>query len=199
ALGVALFLVNVVVSFWRGRPAGANPWDADTLEWSETSPPPNAQFERIPVVRSRHPLWEQDSLGPVDARTRKLLEPLDTAPTGWRGALVVSVLDGRPLALVHVPSPTIWPLVMSIGFVVLLAGALLDSLITLGVGAAITAVSTVGWFWPAKTERQAIEEIGTEAREDALPLAVAGPLANGAWGTGVLIVVLLTALVTFIT
>ncbi|HEX7088493.1 MAG TPA: cytochrome c oxidase subunit I [Longimicrobiales bacterium] len=199
ALGVALFLVNVVVSFWRGRPAGANPWDADTLEWSETSPPPNAQFERIPVVRSRHPMWEQDSLGPVDARTRKLLEPLDTAPTGWRGALVVSVLDGRPLALVHVPSPTIWPFVMSIGFVVLLAGALLDSLITLGVGAAITAVSTVGWFWPAKTERLAIEEIGTAAEADRLPLAVAGPLANGAWGTAVLIVVLLTALVTFIT
>ena len=158
AIGVSLLLVNLLLSFRRGRPAGADPWEADTLEWSETSPPPAAQFRRIPVVRSRHPLWEQDSLDPRDARTERLLEPLDTAPAGWRGALVVTMLDARPLAVVHVPGPTIWPFAMSVGFLVLFAGALLDDLVLLGIGGVITLVCIVGWFWPSKTERAALEE-----------------------------------------
>ena len=41
-----------------GAPAGANPWDAPTLEWSMPSPPPPYNFAVIPIVASRHPLWE---------------------------------------------------------------------------------------------------------------------------------------------
>jgi len=198
AIGVALLLANLLLSLRRGRPAGADPWEADTLEWSETSPPPAAQFRRIPVVRSRHPLWEQGSLDPQDAWTEQLLEPLDTAPGGWRGALVVTMLDARPLAVVHVPGPTIWPFAMSVGFLVLFVGALLEDLFLLGIGSAITLGCLVGWFWPSKTESTALEEYGGESGGDRLPLAVAGPLANGAWGTGILLLVLLTALVTLI-
>ena len=40
------------------RPAGNNPWDAPTLEWSISSPPPPYNFAVIPTVASRHPLWE---------------------------------------------------------------------------------------------------------------------------------------------
>ena len=35
-----------------------DPWDAWTLEWSTTSPPPDYNFATIPVVRSRRPLWD---------------------------------------------------------------------------------------------------------------------------------------------
>ena len=58
ALGILLLLINVAVSLRRGRLAGPNPWDAPTLEWSTPSPPPPYNFAVIPIVASRHPLWE---------------------------------------------------------------------------------------------------------------------------------------------
>ena len=58
--------VNVWNSLKHGAPAGDNPWDAPTLEWATSSPPPPYNFAVIPTVASRHPLWE-DRLG---ARTR---------------------------------------------------------------------------------------------------------------------------------
>jgi len=57
-LGVALFVVNVVVSLRRGAPAGDDPWDAWTLEWATTSPPPPYNFAVVPTVSSRRPLWD---------------------------------------------------------------------------------------------------------------------------------------------
>jgi len=58
ALGVLFFVVNVIVSLRKGEPAGADPWDAWTLEWATTSPPPPYNFEVVPVTTSRRPLWD---------------------------------------------------------------------------------------------------------------------------------------------
>jgi cytochrome c oxidase subunit 1 len=58
AAGVLAFIVNLVWSVSRGRPAGSDPWDAWTLEWSTTSPPPEYNYASIPVVKSRRPLWD---------------------------------------------------------------------------------------------------------------------------------------------
>jgi cytochrome c oxidase subunit I len=55
---VLLFVWNVIVSLRRGEPAGDNPWEAWTLEWATTSPPPIHNFERLPPIRSRRPLWD---------------------------------------------------------------------------------------------------------------------------------------------
>src|SRR5256885_9755726 len=43
--GQLVFLWNLFVSFRKGRPADANPWQATTLEWSTSSPPPRRDFE----------------------------------------------------------------------------------------------------------------------------------------------------------
>jgi cytochrome c oxidase subunit 1 len=53
-----LFVYNLIASLWTGRPAGDDPWDAWTLEWLTTSPPPSYNFETIPVIASRRPLWD---------------------------------------------------------------------------------------------------------------------------------------------
>jgi cytochrome c oxidase subunit 1 len=56
--GVVIFTVNIVRSLRQGPSAGDDPWDAWTLEWATTSPPPPYNFEVVPVVSSRRPLWD---------------------------------------------------------------------------------------------------------------------------------------------
>jgi cytochrome c oxidase subunit I len=58
AAGVLVFATNLVLSYFRGKAAGNDPWDAWTLEWSTSSPPPEYNFAVIPTVRSRRPLWD---------------------------------------------------------------------------------------------------------------------------------------------
>jgi cytochrome c oxidase subunit 1 len=49
-LGQLILVANFVWSLVRGRKAADNPWQANTLEWSTTSPPPHENFHAIPVV-----------------------------------------------------------------------------------------------------------------------------------------------------
>ncbi len=58
AVGLLCLVVNLLWSRKKGEVAGDDPWDAWTLEWSTTSPPPEYNFENAPVVRSRRPLWD---------------------------------------------------------------------------------------------------------------------------------------------
>jgi cytochrome c oxidase subunit 1/cytochrome c oxidase subunit I+III len=55
----SLILVwNLATSFFRGKIAGDNPWNAWTLEWATSSPPPHENFHTLPPIRSRRPLWD---------------------------------------------------------------------------------------------------------------------------------------------
>ena len=58
AIAILIFVVNVIVSLRKGEPAGPDPWDAWTLEWATTSPPPPYNFEVVPVTTSRRPLGD---------------------------------------------------------------------------------------------------------------------------------------------
>src|SRR6201997_4442101 len=58
AAGLLVFIGNLIWSYFRGKAAGSDPWDAWTLEWSTNSPPPAYNFAVIPMVKSRRPLWD---------------------------------------------------------------------------------------------------------------------------------------------
>jgi cytochrome c oxidase subunit 1 len=58
ALSIAVFLVNVVRSARSGEPAGDDPWDANSLEWATTSPPPPHNFDSLPPIRSERPVYD---------------------------------------------------------------------------------------------------------------------------------------------
>jgi len=56
--GSLVMIWNIAHSFFRGKVAGDNPWDAWTLEWATTSPPPHENFLALPPIHSRRPLWD---------------------------------------------------------------------------------------------------------------------------------------------
>jgi cytochrome c oxidase subunit I+III len=207
AIGILLTVVNFFRSLRRGQPAGDNPWNADSLEWSVTSPPPDAQFPRLPVVRDRHPLWDErwhhERMRPedtevADVESRDEVAQMDHWPTEWRGALVVSVNEGLPLAVVHMPSKSFAPFTTSVGLVTLFAGLIVDAMPVIAVAAVIIVAGLIMWYWPQETEAAAMAEAARGGTGE-LPLAQAGPGANGYWGTAVFVMVLATALATFVT
>jgi heme/copper-type cytochrome/quinol oxidase subunit 1 len=153
AIGFLLFFINVIRSRTRGAPAGDNPWDAYTLEWSTSSPPPPYNFAVIPTVASRHMLWE-DQLGEPGERSN--LEEGFILDHG-KEALATSALDAEPQRILHMPDDTIIPFLLAAGMLVLFSGLLLRNWPTTAIGAVICAADLVAWFWP----RASLLERGT--------------------------------------
>jgi cytochrome c oxidase subunit 1 len=58
AIAILCFIWNIIHSWRSGESAGDDPWDGWTLEWATTSPPPEYNFEKLPIVRSSRPLWD---------------------------------------------------------------------------------------------------------------------------------------------
>ncbi|MEC9233429.1 MAG: cytochrome c oxidase subunit I [Planctomycetota bacterium] len=57
-VAIVLFAYNLISSLRNGRKAGDDPWNAWTLEWATTSPPKDWNFNPLPAVKSRRPLWD---------------------------------------------------------------------------------------------------------------------------------------------
>jgi cytochrome c oxidase subunit I len=150
AVGVLLLLVNVFRSLRAAAPAGSNPWDAPTLEWSVPSPPPAYNFAVIPTIASRHPLWE-DRLNEGEGRSSidrgmELLSGKETIGT--------SALDGAPDMILEMPEDTFAPFCLAVGMTLVFVGLLLKSWTTVGVGGLVLALSLLDWFWPRRALRE---------------------------------------------
>ena len=150
AFGILLFLINVMVSRRNGQPAGPNPWDAPSLEWSTPSPPPPYNFAVIPRIASRHPLWERRL---DDGHPRSELR-LGMALDHGKEALGTTVLDAVPDAILKMPddlpAPFIVTLAMSAGF----AGLLLQAWWLAGIGTIAALAGLLVWLWPERELEQ---------------------------------------------
>jgi cytochrome c oxidase subunit I len=69
-IGALLIAVSVLPFLWNAfttlrRPADApdDPWDAYTLEWATTSPPPVYNFDRLPPIHSERPVFDVKHAG----------------------------------------------------------------------------------------------------------------------------------------
>jgi cytochrome c oxidase subunit 1 len=64
-IGVCITLANVLLSIKKGKKAGNDPWQGNTLEWFVPSPPPANNFDTVPRIRSLEPM--KDIRRQVDA------------------------------------------------------------------------------------------------------------------------------------
>ncbi len=113
AVSVGIFIWNAIVSQRHGEVAGDDPWDGHTLEWGTTSPPPAHNFDRIPVVRSRRPVWDLKY-----GEAQEFTAPRDTKAAGTTDE-ETDAHHG-----IHLPPPSYYPLVLSFGLFVAAYGLL---------------------------------------------------------------------------
>jgi cytochrome c oxidase subunit I+III len=184
--GIAVFIWNVVRSVRRGEPAGANPWGGDTLEWAVPSPPAEHGWSILPIVRSRHPLWDQDELYRGEERLERFVHGLARWPLRWRAAVVVGTADGRPQEVFRVADPSIWPLVTGLGLVCVFAAELTKLRWGIAVGAATMTAAAIAWNWPQEPPMTVEEEAAFE-REHGVPVNAGGSVVVAAWGMGLMI------------
>ena len=108
-LAMLLFLWILRASLRNGRLAGGDPWDAWTLEWATTSPPPAHNFPHnaLPPIESARPLWDRKN--PKVGRDRS-----QPTANGWLERAQVPVLG----TLVFLGSETIFFLALIATFIV---------------------------------------------------------------------------------
>ena len=144
ALGVLLLVVNVVASRRHGAVAGPNPWDAATLEWATSSPPPPYNFAVIPRIASRNPLWE-DRLD--DRKQRSTFDEGMLLDHG-RETIGTTVLDAEPDVILRMPEDSPAPLLLAIALSGMFAALLLHSWWVAGACTALAALAVLVWLWP---------------------------------------------------
>jgi cytochrome c oxidase subunit I len=144
AAGLLVTLVNVVRSIRYGKPAGPNPWDADTLEWSVSSPPPAYNFAVIPTVASRSPLWE-DRLQETEFRS--------TPQRGYvldhgKETLGTTALDAQPKVILKMPEDSLMPVLLSVVLAAVFASLMTLSWTLLVVSCVAGVICSIVWLWP---------------------------------------------------
>ena len=151
-LGTGISLVNWVWARFRGEPAGDDPWDADSLEWSTSSPPPHWNFTAIPVVNGRHPLWEERPLAVAASGDGDSTRSLGPEGALARETPITSGIDTRPEATMAIPHETYLPLLVALGVAAFFAGLLINGVVVGVVGAVLAAVGIVWWTWRTEVD-----------------------------------------------
>lgn len=122
-VGTLAFAVAVIKSFLDRRQAAADPWNGRTLEWAISSPAPEYNFARLPLIRGYDALWLEKEVG------NKQLP------------------YAEPLQEIHMPSPSHIPLLMAVGFFIfgmgLISGISDSNYLAGGIGLAVVIATLI--------------------------------------------------------
>jgi cytochrome c oxidase subunit I+III len=140
-VGILLLLGNLFVSYFRGAPAGPDPWHGPTLEWTTSSPPPEYDFAVVPKVTSAYPNWD-----PVDRDEdrRKLAEGVLVLDEGHEQP-ATSPVDGIFSEIVEMPHESPWPVILALAVSIVFAMLVLQKFGIAAVMAVLAALALLGW------------------------------------------------------
>jgi cytochrome c oxidase subunit 1 len=142
-VGVLVFVSNVFYSLKLGKIAGDDPWGADTLEWSTSSPPPSYNYQNLPVVTGRHAVWEP-------TRGAMVVTGLHTR---IREVLCTTIHDASPGHRYALNGPSIFPFLLS-----LVTGATFIAFMftpwSIPGGLVLSFLVLLGWFWSNSIEHR---------------------------------------------
>jgi cytochrome c oxidase subunit 1 len=142
ASSVVLFVINGLVSLYRGPIAPANPWGGASLEWATSSPPPVYNFAHIPVVESRTPLWDITGELPVVTGLR----------VDEKEILLTTVVAATPDLREPVPAASLWPFIASVAVAIFFIASIFSPWAVV-FGAIPSAIALIAWFWPKDMKR----------------------------------------------
>jgi cytochrome c oxidase subunit 1 len=157
-ISFVFFIANMWMSLAFGEKAPNDPWDGATLEWAIPSPPPVYNFATIPVVTSRTPLWTEkypDVYG-GDEHGHGIITPSgedaharEHAVSGAHGddhdhAHADHVEHDASHDSIHLPNPSIWPLVTALGIAIAFGGFLVSYLM-IGFGVFLLVLGVFSW------------------------------------------------------
>jgi cytochrome c oxidase subunit 1/cytochrome c oxidase subunit I+III len=149
AAGILLLLGNLVVSYFRGLPAGPDPWHGPTLEWTTTSPPPEYDFAVIPKVTSAYPNWDAADR---EQDRRNLAGGVLVLDEGHE-QLATSPADAEPDEIVEMPHESPWPIVLALTTSLVFAMLVLQKYGPAAVMAVLCVLALAAWHWKEPQEQ----------------------------------------------
>jgi cytochrome c oxidase subunit I len=141
ALGIIVLFANLVVSFFRGAPAGPDPWYGPTLEWATSSPPPEYNFPVIPTVTSAYPNWDVEDR---ELDRRKLADGVLVLEEGHEQPHVTPV-DGLFAEIVELPHSSPWPILLAALLGIIATLLTIGKFSVAGVFAALCVLTLLAW------------------------------------------------------
>jgi cytochrome c oxidase subunit 1 len=132
ALAVLVFLYNVFYSRKVRQQVGDDPWDARTLEWTLPSPVPAYNFAEVPTVHAVDDFWHQKYTEDDEGRLVKLPP---------REVVAVEVDTDS----IHLPSPSYFPLLASLGLPIMAYGLIYGAYIVSVLGGILVIGSLYAW------------------------------------------------------
>jgi cytochrome c oxidase subunit 1 len=138
AAGILLFVLNMLFALRTRIPAGPDPWDGATLEWATASPPRWHNFDHLPAVESRTPLWDAtDGKMPVVYGLK----------VDERELVLTTVVTGSPETREPSAQPSIWPFISAVAVTVAFTASVFSPW-GVAFGAIPVAIALIAWFWP---------------------------------------------------
>ena len=139
--GILLLLGNLGASYFRGPPAGADPWHGPTLEWTTSSPPPEYDFAVIPKVTSAYPNWDVEDR---EEDRRKLAGGVLVLDEGHEQVEVTPV-DGWLSRVVEMPHDSPWPVLLALCLSLVFVMLLLQHFAIAGLMGILCLLTLLGW------------------------------------------------------